>query len=346
MNDIHFMAARFHGAGKPLTLDETPLVGGDGVLVKVEAAGLCGTDLHIAVEGTFPTAFVPITLGHEMAGTVESGAGRFPKGERVCVYPHVPCFTCEYCRRGREALCRGSKIFGVHADGGFAQYVRAPESCLFRLPAGVPFEIGAALTDAVATAFHAVRRRAEVKPGERAAVFGCGALGTFAVKILKALGVSSVIGVDVSPHALERARKAGATAAINVRDEDAAKEIKKMTDGGVDAAFEFVGRSSSVREAVRSVRPGGRVVVVGIGPEPVELVPLRTFVGNEITVMGSMGLDRMDLEEVIRWASDGGLDLRGDIEVRPLGEINDVLREAASGDRRAAKFVLRPWPWE
>ncbi|MBI2890556.1 MAG: zinc-binding dehydrogenase [Nitrospirae bacterium] len=335
-------AARFHGVGKPMTLEDLPMAGGEGALVRVEAAGLCGTDLHIAVEGTMTTAFLPITLGHEIAGVVEEGAGEFRPGDRVCVYPHVPCFSCEYCRSDREALCRASRIFGVQRDGGFARYIRLPDSCLFRLPDVVPFEVGAALTDAVSTAYHAVRRRAEVRAGESVAVFGCGALGTFAIKILARLAPSAILGVDVQPSALERAKRAGATAAVNARDTEAAKEVRRLTGGGADVAFEFIGSAKTVKEAVRSVRPGGRVVVVGIGSEPVELTSLRVFVGNEVTLMGSMGLSRQDLRDVIEWAGEGRLSLEGDIEVRPLAEINEVLREAAGGERKAAKFVLKP----
>lgn len=316
--------------------------GGEGVLVRVEAAGVCGTDVHIAVEGTLPTAFLPITLGHEIAGVVEEGAGEIVAGGRVCVYPHVPCLKCPFCLAGREALCRSSRIFGIQMDGGFGRYVRVPAECLVPLPESIPFEVGAALTDAVSTAYHAVVTRGRPQKGESVAVVGCGALGTFAIRILAILGVETVHAIDVDPHALERAKRAGAAETINAREVDAVREIKKRTGGGVDLGFEFVGSKASVRDAARCARPGGRVVVVGIGSDTMELMPIRSFVGNEITIMGSMGLDRRDLREVVAWTAEGRLRIQDEIEVHPLSEINEVFRRAVSGGRAASKCVVRP----
>jgi len=177
----------------------------------VKAAGLCGTDVHIAVEGTIPTAFQPITLGHEVAGiVVESPVAEWQAGDRAVAFPNIACGECYACASGREALCLKSRILGVQTDGAFAEYLVVPARMLVRLPNAIPFEIGAILTDAVSTAYHAVVCRGNVQRGETVVVVGCGGVGHHGVLWAKQRGAAKIIAVDTSTGALRHAQEGGA----------------------------------------------------------------------------------------------------------------------------------------
>jgi D-arabinose 1-dehydrogenase-like Zn-dependent alcohol dehydrogenase len=342
-------AARFHAAGQPLRIEEveaTPPGPGE-VQVAVEACGICGTDLHVAVEGTIELPAVPMILGHEAAGVVaEVGPGvpRWKPGDRVTIFPNVACGRCEACRRGREVLCPEAQVPGINRPGAFAESITLPASCLLPLPDAVPFPVGAIVADAVSTAYHALTRRGGLQPGERVAVWGCGGLGVHGVKLARLLGATEVIGVDVAPGALRRAGEAGATRTVDASAGNAARQVRGLTGGqGVDLAVEFVGLKASVSEALRSLRRGGRLVVAGVGKDRVELPPLRAFVGGELAVLASMGFDRDEVETVIRLVAEGTLDLSSSVtDVIPLGAINEGLRRVHAREGDPIRIVVSP----
>lgn len=341
-------AARFYGAGQPFKIETMPdpQPGAGEVVVAVRAAGICGTDLHIAVEGTIPTVAQPITLGHEAAGVVaEVGQGvtDWQVGDRVCLMPHVPCGACYYCNSGAEALCPRTQILGVHFDGAFAEYIKVAAAALVALPENVPFEIGAILTDAVSTAYHAVVCRGDLQAGETVAVFGCGGVGHHGLMWARHQRAGKIIAVDVAPGALARARVAGADETIDAREGNSARQIKALTnDLGVDLALEFVGRADTVSEALKSLRRSGRLVVVGVGPDRVTLPPLQVFVGLETVLLGSMGFHRADLEKVIELVASGEVELGGSVgRALPLSQINEAFELVAGQRRVTARVVLR-----
>jgi propanol-preferring alcohol dehydrogenase len=314
------------------------------VVVQLKACGICGTDVHIAREGTIPTAFTPIALGHEPAGVicdVGAGVSDWKVGDRVAVYPHVYCGTCPACRSGREGLCVQSRIFGLHRHGAMAEKMALPTRCLVALPDSISFEIGAIMTDAVSTPYHAVVRRARLQKGESVAVFGCGGLGSQAIKFCKLFEAGDIIAVDTNDGALERARALGADHTIKVGDTPANKEIRSLTEGiGVDAAFEFVGIPQTIDTAVRSLRRGGRAVAVGIGLEKITLPAIRTFVGNEYELLGSMGLDVADLKEVVSLVEEGKLNLEKMTRAITYGDVNEALRRLERGQTDEGRYVL------
>ena len=178
--------------------------------------------------------------------------------------------------------------------------------------------------DAVATPFHAVTSRGGLKIGEKIAIFGCGGLGIHGVQIAKVCGASLVIAVDTIDSALERAKKVGADEVINPRKENPIEKIKEMTGGmGVDMAVEFVGLKETIEQAVRSVRVGGRTVVVGLGPETIFLPPPTTFVRTELSFLGSYGSTTLEIQNVVDLVAGGKLDLSNSITERfPLEEVN------------------------
>lgn len=322
-------AARFYQAGQPLRIEEIekPFLSEEEVLLEVKAAGICGTDVHIALEGSIDTATKPITLGHEIAGVVEETGEmvrEWKKGDRVVVYPQVFCQKCSFCRKGKENLCRSAEVFGLHRDGGFAQYIKVPTRCLISLPEGLSFEEGAIIPDALSTPHHAITRRGRLKSGETVAIFGCGGLGIQAIKIARILGASTIIGVDIKKGALEHAKKAGADEVIDGSENKTARIIRKITNKrGVDLALEFIGRSETTREAVKSLGMAGRAVVVGMGKGPTSLPSLQIFVGCELSLMGSMGSTREDVQNSMDLVSTGKLDIRSSISDQiSLKEIN------------------------
>ena len=342
-------AARFYAAKEPLRVEEVEPRPPDAGEVRgaVEACGICGTDLHVALEGTISLPRTPIILGHEAAGVVAdvgTGVARWKAGDRVTIFPNVACGRCAACRRGREVLCPEAQVLGIARDGAFAESVTLPASCLLPLPAAVPFPVGAIVADAVSTAYRALVHRGRLEPGERVAIFGCGGLGVHGIKIARLLGASEIVGVDVARGALRRAEEAGATHVVDGAGGDAAKQVRALTGGeGVDLAVEFVGLKTSVTDALRSLRRGGRLVITGVGSDRVELPPLRSFVGGELAVLASMGFDREEVETVIRLVAEGTLDLSQSVtDVIPLDAINEGFRRAFTREGDPIRIVVRP----
>jgi len=327
-------AARLHQAGTPLKIEEmeVPEPGLGEALIEIRACGICATDVHTALDGTVPTAYTPITLGHEPSGVVAElgdGVADWRQGDRVAIYPQVTCGECRQCREGRDGICTNARVLGMHREGAFAEYLLVPARNLVRIPEGISFHQAAIMADAVATPFHAVTKRGQVKPGETVAVFGCGGLGMNAIQICKLAGAARIIAVDVSDFALERATKVGADAGVSARSEKAYKEVISANGGhGVDVAFEFVGVNAAIDQAVRSLRRGGRAVIVGIGPERINIFPPFSFVYNDLSLIGSFGSDIADLERLMDIAAAGKLDLDESISwVIPLEQVNQGISD-------------------
>ncbi len=342
-------AARYYSGKRGLTVEEVdaPVPGEGEVLVAIKAAGLCGTDLHIAREQSFPTARSPITLGHEGAGVIVAlgaGVSDWSVGERVTFYPSISCGSCRACKGGRISLCPTARILGVHTDGTFAELISVPAGSLIKLPASVSFEIGAILSDAVATAYHAVCKRGALNRGERVAIFGCGGVGCQAIIFARQAGAARIIAVDLSAGALARAEQVGATDLVRGGEEAPSKTIKALTAGeGVEAAFEFVGSARTVMEAMRSVGRPGRVIVVGVGADKVELPPLTSFVGKELSLIGSMGSYREDLTEVIELVTGGKISLDEAVTHRfALTEVNAAMETLATKKGAPVRVVVEP----
>jgi 2-desacetyl-2-hydroxyethyl bacteriochlorophyllide A dehydrogenase len=342
-------ASRFHGPGAPLALERVrrPAPGPGEVLVEVHAAGLCGSDVHIAIEGTTPTARVPITLGHESAGMVAAlgdGVEGWAPGARVVVSPLIACGTCPRCRVGRFSICERRTLVGIHVDGGLAEYLAVPADTLVALPDAVSFEVGAIITDAVATPYHALQDRAVLRAGESVAVVGVGGLGQHAVQLARLMGASTIVAVDVRPAALDRALAAGATHAVDGAAPDVPARVRAAAGGaGVDVAAEFVGLARTVETAVACTRPGGRVVVAGIAAEPFVLPTPSAFVRDEIALLGSYGFTKASIEQLVDLAAAGRLDLEASVTHRfALAQADDALRVLHTKAGDPGRVVVLP----
>jgi 2-desacetyl-2-hydroxyethyl bacteriochlorophyllide A dehydrogenase len=342
-------AARFEGVGTPLTVQSipVPLPGGDEVLVRVASTGLCGSDVHIAVEGITPTPYLPITLGHEIAGTVAAvgdAVTGWSAGERVCVFPVLFDGTCSSCLAGHSEICLDRRIVGIHADGGLAEYVAVPAKNLVAIPDGVPFEQASICTDAVITPFHALTDVARLGPGESVAVLGVGGLGLHAVQIAKLAGAAPVIAIDTRAAQLARAGDGGADVVIDASRQSAVDEVMAATAGvGVDVAAEFVGAPSTIGQAVECLRTGGRAVLVGLGAEPITVLPPTAFVRRQLQVLGSYGGTLATLQRVLRLVTTGRLDLGRSITHRfALDDADQALRILHEKTGDPQRVVITP----
>jgi S-(hydroxymethyl)glutathione dehydrogenase/alcohol dehydrogenase len=301
------------------------------VLVKVNACGVCHTDLHvIKAEVAFPT---PAVLGHEISGTVEvlgPGVSGPPPGTNVVSAFIMPCGRCRLCAVGRDDLCDNffamNRLKGTLYDGtsrlrrsdgstlwmysmaGLAEYAVVPATDVFALPDGLPLLESSVLGCAVFTAYGAVRHGADLRGGERVAVVAAGGVGLNVVQIAHAFGASQIIAIDVRDDKLEIARRVGATDIINSRTTNATEYVREITDGhGVDVAFEVLGRPETFTQALEIIGDGGRMVAVGIAPgktsAPVEITRL---VRRGLRIIGSYGArTRADMPEIIRLAARG-----------------------------------------
>jgi propanol-preferring alcohol dehydrogenase len=342
-------AARLYKAGEPLLIESIPVPapGPEEVLVEVAACGLCGTDIHLAVDGDIPVSRSPITLGHEAAGTVAAvgeAVLEYKAGDRVALFPSATCGRCRFCLAGRESLCEGSQVYGMSRDGSLAQFVAAPAHTLVPVPDEVPFEIAAVVTDGVATPFHALRSRGALKAGETVAVVGCGGLGTHAIILARMMGAGFIVAIVVHVDARVRALELGADLAIDpLSDPKVGKVIRQHIGHGVDLALEFVGRADTVATALGTLDIGGRCVVVGVGMEKPVLPPLISFVGREHSVIGSFGMDKRDIADLLTLIARGRLDLDQSVSARySLAEINDALGRLASKETGLVRLVIEP----
>jgi alcohol dehydrogenase, propanol-preferring len=314
----------------------SPLPAQGELLVRIAACGLCRTDLHY-LHGLATFKAAPIVLGHEVSGRVAGiGAGveGWKEGEAVLLAPVIPCGQCEYCWKGRGTLCLNQRMLGNHTDGGFAEFVAVSARAAFRLPASVPLEAGSIVSDAVSTPYHAIVNRAQLRAGEWAVIFGCGGVGLSAVQVAKAVG-ARVVAVDIAPWKLEVASALGADIVVDGKDaKAAAKEIRKATGGGADAAFDVIGNPEVIELATQVVKWGGRVVVVGYTEKPVTLQAGRIMF-RELEVKGSLGCGLQDFPKVIDLVAQGKVRLERMVTHRfGLDELNagfKMLDEGAQG---------------
>jgi L-iditol 2-dehydrogenase len=269
-----------------------PEPGPDEVLVAVKACGICGSDVH-GMDGSTGRRRPPIIMGHEAAGIIAQkgrGVADWAPGDRVTFDSTIYCGRCEFCRRGWINLCDNRRVLGVSCEdyrrnGAFAEFVAVPQHILYRLPEGLTFE-QAALVEPFAIALHAVRRSPPAL-NDTVVVVGAGMIGLALVQALRQTGCGRLIAIDVAPDRLALAAGHGATHTINSAATNALEVLHDLTHGrGADVAFEAVGVAPTVELALRSLRKGGAVTLVGNVAPQVEF-PLQIAVTRELTVRGS-----------------------------------------------------------
>jgi L-iditol 2-dehydrogenase len=269
-----------------------PQPAADEVLIAVKACGICGSDVH-GMDGSTGRRRPPLIMGHEAAGVIAavgSGAKNWATGDRVTFDSTVFCGECEFCRRGEVNLCDNRRVLGVSCedyrrDGAFAEFVAVPQRVLYRLPDGLSFE-HAALVEPFAIALHAIRR-APIALNDTVLVVGAGMIGLALVQTLRHTGYGRLICVDVADDRLALAKIFGATDILNSARENAGEILQRFTrNRGVDVAFEAVGLAATVDLAVRSLRKGGTIALVGNVTPKIEF-PLQLAVTRELSIHGS-----------------------------------------------------------
>jgi len=283
-------AVQMIGAGQPLELYEIPVpaIGERDILVRVRAAGICHSDVHYRA-GRSTVRPLPMTLGHEVAGVVEQIGQLVTSvsvGDRVCLHYNITCGDCYYCSTGNEQFCPKVLMLGHYTSGGYAEYIAVPARNAIALPNEIPFEQGATLMCASATAFHALRK-SRLKAGEAAAIVGVGGLGMSAIQLARAFGALDVFAVDINAEKLQLAAHYGAIP-VNARQVDPVAEIRRLTNGrGVDVAIELIGLPQTMQQTVRCLGVMGRAVIAGISDRPLEIDTYRELLGNEVEIIGS-----------------------------------------------------------
>jgi threonine 3-dehydrogenase len=337
------LAKTHPGPGAELIQRPVPTPGPGEVLLKMEAASICGTDAHLYNWDPWAAEILkpPVILGHELAGRVAAtgaGASRVREGDLVGVESHIVCWDCAQCRAGDMHLCRDLKVIGAHVDGGFAEYVVIPETNAIESNGLDPAVV--ALQEPMGNAVHA----AFVEPieGRSVAVTGAGPIGVLAVAIARAAGASWVVATDVEPYRLELARTMGADLALDARDTDTAERIIAETGGdGVEVVLEMSGSQAALDQALHFITRGGRISLLGIFASPVEMHLSDLVIQKGLRLYGVYGRKIYDT-----WERTQAL-LRGGLDVSPVLTHRFDLADWERGfdliaSRHAGKVVLLP----
>jgi len=332
-----------------LTITEVPIppLKRDEVLIRVEAASICGTDVHIYHwdEWSQQRLHLPLTIGHEFCGTVvEVGeeVHNITVGQFVSAESHVTCGMCFQCRTGQAHLCPRTEILGVDRDGCFAEYVVVPEKVVWVNDRRKLSPRIATLQEPFGNAVFATT--AHDLAGQSVAVLGCGPIGCFSIAIVKASGAAGIFASDINDFRLELAKKMGATGVVNPRRENPVESIIALNDGyPVDIVLEMSGAPSAIRDAFSMVRNGGTVTLFGIPSSPVEIDVAEKLIFKNVTVLAMNGRRIFETWYRTRWLLESGV-----VNLEPLithvmkmEQINEAMELIDAG--KACKVVLIPW---
>ncbi len=334
-------------AGPGLELADVPIpaIGPDDVLVRVRAASICGTDLHIYRWDPWAAGRVrpPIVVGHELCGeVVERGANvhNLNVGDFVSLESHVICNTCRFCRTGKGHICENTRLIGVDRDGGFAEYIAIPAQNAWPNPPDMPLEIAVLMENfgnAVHTAFSADLRAKKVL------VTGCGPVGLMTIAVARAIGARAVYATDISSYRVEFARRMGADLALNAMQDDVVSVIMDVTDGeGVDVLLEMSGAEKAIDQGFRVLKPGGEAALLGVAGRPIRFDWDHHLVFKAARVHGVSGRNLWQT-----WYQARGLVFSGAVDLSPivthhfaLEEFDQAFEVMASG--QSGKVMLVP----
>lgn len=330
------------------------------VLVRVVACGLCHSDYHF-IKGDLPVV-LPAILGHEVSGIVEAIGDQVTScavGDHIVGNPALFCGHCDYCVSGKNHICSdkpvrgltenprvsldGQKLYTSAFLGGFGELMLVHENSIVKMPEGMPMDKAALLGCGVITGVGAVLNAAQVRPGSRVAVLGCGGVGLNAIQAARLAGAGQIIAVDLMPEKLEMARAMGATDFVGKSD-DAVAEVRELSKGGVDYSFEVIGLAKTMAMAVEMLRPGGLMTIVGASPANAD-IPVNGFnmLKNEWRIQGTYLGSSPGTREIPMLAN---LYLKGQLELLlaeriALEEINQGFDRLISG-KQARSVITFP----
>jgi threonine 3-dehydrogenase len=333
------------GPGFELTQCPIPVCGPQDVLVKVKAASICGTDLHIYNWDKWAESRIrpPVIMGHEVCGEVvdRGSAVTQPKvGDFVSLESHVICNICPYCRTGRGHICQSTQLIGVDRDGGFAEYIAIPAQNAWVNPPDMPVEI-AVLQENFGNAVHTAF--AVDLTAKKVLVTGCGPVGLMTIAVARAAGARSIYATDVSQYRLDLACRMGAHTVVDARQGDVIGRILEVTDGdGVDVLLEMSGVPSAIEQGFSLLKPGGEAALLGVAPGPFTFDWNHHIVFKAARVYGVSGRKLWET-----WYQSRGLLRSGAVDLAPLvthrfklEEFDQAIETMASGE--SGKVVLFP----
>jgi threonine dehydrogenase-like Zn-dependent dehydrogenase len=343
------LAGRLEISTRRFEVREVPVPepGPGQVRIRVRAAGVCLSDVHL-IDGSLRPPFLDgdeVTLGHEVAGEIDTIGpdvpGPWEPGQRVTLQAGEQCGACANCLRFRP--CLAIRTRGVDYDGGWAEYALATHHTLVPIPDEMPFDQAAIVPDAVSTPWGAITGagRAAV-PGRPAGVWGVGGLGAHAVQLLRIVGAAPIVAVDPLPAARERALEFGADAVFDPAAPDLRDLVLALT-GGLDVAYDMAGAAIVREQAVRCLGLGGRLVLVGLTPEPLTVSDSigLSFRGKQI--LGSYGGGPESVEQLITLARFGRLDLARSIsDTMPLADAAAAVERLTSKTGNPIRLILEP----
>lgn len=320
-----------------------PEIEANEVLIKVMACGICGSDLH-AYKGLSPDIRPPIILGHEFSGNVvEKGKNvkNVKIGDRVCVEPLSTCGDCYFCKKGEYNRCLYLGLIGCQFNGAFAEYCSINEKWLHKLPKNISYEEGA-MMEPLAVAVHNIDRY-DIKSRGTAVVFGAGTVGNLVMQVLKNKGISKVIVVDLVDWRLDLARKLGADITLNPNNKNVVSEVLNITGGiGVDVVFEAAGNNKVLNQAIKIVRKGGEIILIGVYEDPIVKFNIMDIIFTELTLKGS-AIYCNDFETAIQLVSQGKVNLKPLISnVLSLDEIGLAFESAIKKVEQTLKILVKP----
>ncbi|WP_315776062.1 MULTISPECIES: L-idonate 5-dehydrogenase [unclassified Bradyrhizobium] len=334
-------------APKDLRIDSypDPAPGAGEVRVKIEAGGICGSDLHYYHHGGFGTVRIkqPMALGHEIAGIVAavgSGVSGLAEGARVAVNPSLPCGRCVYCREGLRNQCldmrfMGSAMRDPHVQGGFREFVTVDAAQA--VPIAPSLSLGeAAMAEPLSVCLHAAHQAGSLL-GKRVLVTGCGPIGALSILVARYGGAAEIVATDVADAPLAVARALGASHRFNVGAEPSALDPWRAGKGTFDVLFEASGNQAALRAALDVIRPGGIIVQLGLGGEMA--LPVNTLVTKELQLRGTFRFDR-EFELAVRLMGEGLLDVKPLISAALPFEQAVAAFELASDRSRSMKVHL------
>jgi threonine 3-dehydrogenase len=331
------LAARFAGDGRVVVEDRAvPEPGPGEVLIDVDSCALCGSDREAWTNGS------EVTAGHEISGTIAAlgdGVDAPEPGTPGVVFLVDPCEDCVACRAGSPNMCLAKRaMYGFTAPGGFAEYVTVRAACFLPVDPAIPLDAATALLDLFGTTAHAFRRAK--RPGaESVAVVGCGPIGLGAIVVARALGVPTVVGVDVSPYRLKLAEVVGAFAVSGT--EDGKEATRRLAAEGFDVVIEAAGLPGTQRRAIEMAAPGGVVVLVAHSSQPLELMTSRDLVLRERALVGSEYFRPHEFAENHERMRSGELDPAAIITHRfPLELMEQACEAFFKGE--TGKVLIRP----
>ena len=313
---------------------EEPAPAAGEVLLRIDAVGICGSDLH-AYHGHDPRRVPPMILGHEFAATVVAGEGA---GRRVTGNPLVTCGTCEFCVQGRNNLCANRTMIGMSRPGAFAERMTIPAGCLVELPDDLP-AARAALTEPAATALHALnlsmRALARPLPECSTLILGGGAIGMLAALLARHYGCRDLVVAETNPL-----RRASLERAVGCRTFDPRDGVPPR-ESSVDYVIDAVGARTTRQAALAAVKPGGVVMHIGLMDWASE-IDMRKLTLAEITLIGTYTYTTADLRATVRALAAGVFGDLAWVEERPLADGARAFADLDAGRTAAAKVVLRP----